>query len=251
MTEDEWTMENGKQVDKETRSLKRESSFVIRPPSSVGCAFSIVHCSFICRLLSAVCGLVLVGCSVFVPPDAGMGNAGLDTAAAALERASPPEPGEQRVYVTKFMPNSALVVFRNIGGQTPFSVGYGYLSRAGMDWQMHEGGMRGGSAPPRNGGPILLDISAPEDPPNYTIVVGSLLDERVRFVQITFADGQIKTDTVMNGLTGIFLEPKTTVCHLQLLDANNNMLFDFELAKDPPELELAFDLAEWAQKECV
>lgn len=198
-----------------------------------------------------ICGIVglwwvlLAGCSVFVPT-----GAGLDTAAAAVERASPPEPGTQRIYARKPAPNGALVVYRTLAGQTPFSVGYAYLTQAGMGWQMHESGMRGGSAAPQNGGPILLHIPSPQTPPNRTIVTGLLVDERVRSVRVTFADGQIKIDPVVNGLTGIFLKPKLAVCHLQLLDAQNNELFDFELAKNPPELAQSPDIAEWAQKEC-
>jgi len=221
--------------------------------SIVHCELKIVHWSFVVRPLSFVtlCGMLLIGCNVFVPPDAGLGNMGVDTAAAAVERASPPEPGVRRVYATKFMPNAALVVFREIGGETPFSVGYGYLSRVGMDWQMHEVSMHGSAAPPANVGPIYLNFSMNREMPGHTIVVGSLLDERVSFVEAAFANGQIKTDAVVNGLTGIFVERGTALCRLKLLDSQNNALFDLELTKNPVELELEPDIVEWAKKECV
>lgn len=200
------------------------------------------------RLVSFVAFFVclLAGCNVFASA-----GAGLDPAAAAFERASPRAINEERFYVRKPALDGALMVYQSFDGRFATYFGFGYMTQTDLGWQMREGGGGGRAGPPREDEPLYVSISSPETLADYTIVTGLVLDQRIEVVHVTFADGQIKMDAVADRLTGIIVKPKNAVCRIKLLDAQNKVLFDFELAKNPPGLAVGADVVEWAQKECL
>lgn len=200
----------------------------------------------LCRsLFVAVLVSLLPGCGVFVPI-----AAGLDPA-AALERVSPRAANEERIYVRKPAPDGALIVYQSSDGRFASYFGYGYMTQTDRGWQMREGGGGGRAGPPEKDEPLYMLISSPETLADYTILTGLVLDQRIEVAQVTFADGQIKMDTSANGLIGILVKPKNAVCRIKLLGAQNSVLFDFELAKNPAELVLGPDIVDWAKRECL
>ncbi len=199
---------------------------------------------FVLLFIVALLALSPLGCA-FIPM---LGDPTPEQAALHID---PPKNGEQRFSVLKPAPDGVLVVYENFanvpGDPNQVQAGYAFVTQERFGWAVHEGGGVGGR--PQHG--ILAFVNRRDNPGQHTILMGKTVDQRVDHIAALFSTGQVIEDTVANGLFGIVVEPKASLCQLVLLDTQRQRIELFGLKGEAQDLtELLHGDIDRARDEC-
>jgi hypothetical protein len=148
-----------------------------------------------------------------------------------------PTPSHVEIHGTRDTLHGVLVLYtaqrpRQAGPPTPPNMGYVLTTQQGDTWQVAESAY-GGSLPLRGQAIDYRSGAFAGGRSNTWIVYGQVLDPDVAAVEATFDTGQVMRDTVSGEMFGLIGANVATVCEVRALDAQGNVLQQFDPAQSP------------------